>query len=422
MSVSPSRRAPRERVRDLAPYAIAAMFAVLGAALALGRFPLPGGDSFGYASWARNVVIAALVAGLAGAPTLRWPPSPVGTALLVYLAAAALSVAANHGSWADVRGLAVGVGMFLVAERLAAFPSGSRLLVDWLGAVTVAIVLRELVNDPFLVLVRESARTTLVTDHPNTLGYALALLAPIFLAAARSGPARGRAALYAIAAVFGVVVTFSRAAWLAVAVSAIALAVARDESRGRFESRLGAAALGILLAIAVAIAVGQVSLGRGEADHQRLRIIEASLTLFREHWLVGLGFGTKNLEQLFPGRYIELFGESLFLFHSHNFYVDALAGTGLVGAAAAAWLVARLAGLAVRATRAPAAVPAEAVACVATIGTFLGIALVDMPFYHARLTILFAVALALLEHRVEESEGTTATARPIARPRRDPVT
>jgi O-antigen ligase len=394
------------RLRDALPALVAAMLAVLGVALVLGRVPLPGGDSFGFGSFARNVVIAAAVAHLVRAPGLRMSLSPLGTALLAYAAAAWLSVLVNGGSTSDVRSLATGVGLFFVTRALAATPWAWGRLLDGLGLVATGIALRELVSDPLLLLLRESGRGSLVTDHPNTLGFALALLLPLFLAAVVTGqPARRpRAALYAAAAAFGVLVTFSRAAWLASAVSAIAIATAA--SRQRLRSAITAALAGLPLAIAVAAAVSQMSLGRGEADRQRLRIIEASLTLFREHWPLGVGFGVKNLERLFPGRYIELYGSSLFLFHSHNFYVDALTGTGVIGAAATIWLVVRLVGLARRARRAEGdgLSHVESVAFAAAIATFLAIGLVDMPFYHARLTILFAVAFALVERRVELAE------------------
>ena len=388
------------------------MFAVLGVALVLGRVPVPGTGPFGYASWARNLVIVALAGHLLGAPGLRLRRSKLGTALVAYAVTAALSVAANHGSYGDLRMLAAGVGVFFVAKALAAPPRAPTALLDWLGAVAVGIVLREIVTDPSVLLLRESARTNLATDHPNTLGFAFAVLVPLFLGAVARGAAARRAAFFAAAACFGAAATYSRAAWIGIALGAGATAVTwRTPRRLGTAAHLGLLATAVLLVLALfGAAVLILSMERGESDQQRLRIIEASLTLFREHWPFGVGFGTKNLERVFPSRYIELFGASLFLFHSHNLYVDALVGTGLVGTAAAAWLVVRLAALARLALLLPewALSRPEAMSFAAAIAVFLLLALADMPFYHGRLTLLVAVALAYIEIRIEGAQAGIA--------------
>jgi O-antigen ligase len=407
---------PRDPLTSILHAAVVAAFVVLGAALVTGRLPLPWGESFGYGSWARNVVLVALAARWLGGAALPLRPSPLGWALLAYAAVAALSVAANRGSWSDARMLAVGVGIFFTARAIGARARSPTWLLDWLGAVVVGIVAREILADPLVLLLRESARDTLATDHPNTLGYALAVLAPLFIGASAAGPAARRAALYAVATCFGAAATYSRAAWLAIAL-AIAVIATIGRPRGERARRGTAAWVAIGLTVAVAIAVGYLSLGRGAGDQQRLRIIAASLTLFREHWLLGVGFGSKNLSLVFPSRYIELFGASLFLFHSHNLYVDALVGTGVVGALAAAWLVLRLASLARRAMAPPAhaVTRSEGASFAAAIGAFLFLGLADMPFYHGRLTILVAVALAHVDLRVAAKLG------PPRRPRPAPV-
>jgi O-antigen ligase len=388
------------------------MFAVLAVALVLERVPLPGGDSFGYASWARNLVIVALVGHALGATGLRMRRSPIGDALLAYTAAASLSVAVARGSFGDVRMLAAGVGVFFVARALGAPPRTPTVLLDWLGAVVVGIALRELVANPSILLLRETARTNLVTDHPNTLGFALAFLFPLFLGASANRKEGARAAFYAVAAGFVTAATYSRAAWIGIALGATAIAAASEASR-RFAgtARRPLPAIATLLAFSlVAAAVLAVSMERGESDQQRLRIIETSLTLFREHWPFGVGFGTKNLERVFPSRYIELFGASLFLFHSHNLYVDALVGTGVVGLLAAGWLVLRLAATARRALLLPANAlsrPAATSFAVA-LAVFLLLGLADMPFYHGRLTILIAVGLAYVELGIDSARAYVA--------------
>ncbi|MFM7140930.1 MAG: hypothetical protein ACKO2K_03325 [Alphaproteobacteria bacterium] len=131
-----------EPLRRALPPLATLLFALLAVALPLGRFPLPGGESFSYNSLARNLVVVALVGHLVGAPGLRLDRSPIGGALLAWLAAAVLSCAANRGWWGDLRGFAAAVGVFFFARAFAADQAGARRLFHWLGLVAVGIVLR----------------------------------------------------------------------------------------------------------------------------------------------------------------------------------------------------------------------------------------------------------------------------------------
>jgi O-antigen ligase len=365
--------------------------------LLLTRAPLPGGGSFGYQSFARNVVIFVLAGVLIRAPELRLPRSTLGAPLLVYLAAAALSVVVNHADWGGVRLFGAAIGTFFVARILAAGESGPGWLFHWLGAFVVGIVAYELVHNPYLLTLREAYRHDFMVAHANTLGYSFALLWPVFLAGTARPGRRVAAVVYAACALVGVAVTLSRAGWIGVVVGAAALAfVARPRRLGTLATLATVAGLATAAAVAV---VGYLSLGRSEADIQRLQIIKASLSLFRQHWLFGIGFGIRNLEGLFPARYLELYGKKLFLFHSHNFYVDVLTGTGVVGGVAATWLLYRLVRLVaegVRRATSPAQRLDAASYLISTLVLLL-IGLVDTPVYHAKLIFLLAVAWAMFE-------------------------
>src|SRR5262249_26052454 len=274
------------------------------------------GISFGFNSFARNLGIFMVVGALLRAPGLAIARSRIGPALLVFLLAAGLSIAVNGGAYGDFRLLAAALGIFYVARCLTEAPRDVRAVFHWLGLLTVAVLLREVANNPAVLTLRESYRLGLVSDHANTLGFAFAMLTPVFLAGTARTDRRLAAWLYAAASCLIVVISFSRSAWFALALGVVVLALG---SRTRRRA-LDAIAIAILTTGVVALATGYLSLGRTEADSQRLRIIDPSMSLFREHWWFGIGFGIHNLEQLFPVRYLELYGESLFLFHSHNFY------------------------------------------------------------------------------------------------------
>lgn len=385
----------------LPPLALAA-FGLITVTIVLDRFPMPGGGSFGFRSLARNFVIVVFLGHLAGAQPLRLAPSFLAAPLLAYLAAAILSVAINGDTWGDVRLLGTVVGFYVAARTVAVGRGGSVLLLHWLGALVVLQLIRELANQPELLLLREDLRNTLVTDHPNSVGYMMAVLLPLFVGVALRRNSGSWPVVYAVATPIGLLITYSRSAWGTAALGMLAIFVALRR-RTRTALQQGLLIGTVVVAAVVFVSISYLSATRTEADLQRLRILSASLSLFRDHWLVGVGFGAPNFKDVFPARYLELYGEGLFLFHSHNTVVDVLACTGVIGAAAAAWVVWRLCVLGVRAIRiAPAATSTEGVCLAVSIAVFLAMGLFDVPATHPKLMLAFAVALAYIETRLAE--------------------
>jgi O-antigen ligase len=258
------------------------------------------------------------------------------------------------------------------------------------------------VNQPELLLLREDLRNTLVTDHPNSVGHTMAVLLPIFVGVALRRSSGAMPVVYAVATPIGLLITYSRSAWGTAALGVLSIFVTLRR-RTRTTLQQGLLIATVVVSAVVFVSISYLSATRTEADMQRLRILSASLSLFRDHWLVGVGFGAPNFKDVFPARYLELYGEGLFLFHSHNTVVDVLACTGLIGAAAAAWVVWRLCVLGARAIRiAPAATSTEGVCLAVSIAIFLAMGLFDVAATHPKLMFAFAVALAYIETRIEE--------------------
>ena len=378
----------------------------LAVAFVLGHLPLPDPLDVGYRSCARIVALLFLCGALAGAPGVAFTRSRIGIALLGLSLAATASVVAAGGRTAAVSALWSALGVFHAVRAVAADERGRRRLLHGLGLLCVGVLARELWREPALLAFHEQHRHALATEHPNTLGFAMALLLPVLLAATAHRRLRAAACVYAAAGTIVLLATYSRAAWLALAGSVVALALTtRPPPRSRAGARhadrssrwLVEAALAVALVLALAVAV--VSRDRTGGDTQRLRILGTSWSLFREHWPLGVGFGSGNLEPLFPVRYLERNGESLFLFHSHDLYLDLLTGSGVVGALAALVLFATVARVAWRGlSRARhRAARAEAAGAATSFGVFLALGLVDTPLYHGRLLLLSVVLWAMLD-------------------------
>ena len=362
----------------------------------LNRFELPFDISFGYRSFARNIAILMVLGVWVGARGMPRPRSTLTVPMLLFFAAIWLSVALEGGRWADVRVFGFSIGLFYGARSIADSADGRRWLYHWLGALVVFTVCAEIYRNPEILQFRESLRNTMVTAHPNTLGGFFALLAPIFIGTLDDKSARRMAPLYLLCVVLGAALTFSRLSLAGLFVGSATVLLASWLRR----HPMRVAVLGLGAAAIVFGTIGYLSLGRFEADWQRLRIIHASLTLFAEHWLFGVGYGVENLEAFFPDRYEEMFGTRLWLYHSHNMYVDVLVGAGLVGGVCGAWFFARLAATAWRAVQYSQSDPqirrVES-GFAATVIVFFLLGVGDMPLYHERLLFPLAIAWGLME-------------------------
>jgi O-antigen ligase/tetratricopeptide (TPR) repeat protein len=374
----------------------------------------PQGEGTPRPLWRKPLLIAALLLLASAVASTVFSISPLtsvlGTheshaGLCTILGYAALFFAARGlcRNLADARLL---LGACVVASAVAAVYALLQAVgldpIDWQGLSSVGGYLR-----PFGTL-----------GHPNFLAAYLVMTFPItgyFLARALRERRRGAAVVLGLvggASCLAVVLSVSRAAWLALACVVLVLLIGAACSR---RWRLAAAA-GLMPVGAVALLGGLLAWGgdhpllgalrqrleRLDEHVSRQHIWDAGLAIFRDHPLLGCGLDTFQLA--FSGKRTAAYWQvewDLTPARAHNEAIHILATQGVVGAAA---LLALLAGLALAAVRAWRRTPVETRPLVlAVLAALAGFAVQNLfGFTVIACGALFAVLAGLLARLGEE--------------------
>lgn len=246
--------------------------------------------------------------------------------------------------------------------------------------------------------------------HPNVAGGLIAALLPL-QAAALSG-SRARGPLLALSGA-GLLLSLSRGAWAALAISAAAWWAWTQGRRwlalrvnGRPTRPWLLAGLGMLLLALALLALGA---GRGwfplpTAVSGRLLIWRHSLDLASDYAFTGLGLD--NFEMAYSS-YVMLLHVG-YQVHSHNLLLNVWLEQGLLGLAAFAWLLLAL-------VRRPAAPSWWRPAALMAVGVILLHGQVDDAFYGSRGVLILFLPWALI---TAPARSATAPARGAAAPAR----
>ncbi len=256
-----------------------------------------------------------------------WRATPLDAAILVWIAAFAVSLAANNESW---RRIVIGlwfafayVGVwFLLNDLLANHALTRDHLIDALliaGLVVLAVgfyQVREwlLAKLPLVVsgdIDFELPRPVSTLSNANTLACFLILLVPFALGRVVTWRGRLRLAMivYSLAALLLLFLTFSRGAWaalLAAIIAQIALVLAARgligpaqwrawwarRSRSTRQGLIGAGVLALVAVMVIAIIVARSFGQNGRSLSLRTSIYGAAWTLFTEKPLTGYGLFT----------------------------------------------------------------------------------------------------------------------------------
>jgi putative inorganic carbon (hco3(-)) transporter len=252
----------------------------------------------------------------------------------------------------------MGASVYLVTSQTIRSPEEAHGIM-WAAAVTVGITVLYTVVAGFGGSMSEVyqndeggqsyARFGGIFGHPNLLGGFLALAIPSMVALAASERVWWRrlsGSLLVMAAMAGLVFTYSRGAWLGTGVGLLILLPVLG--RG-FWLILGAVLLGPVL-VGMVTSAGAVlarldsiaAAGSDPALMIRLEIWGMAFRLVAEHHLLGVGLGN------FQAAYGRLMVPDLPLLtyptelpeHAHNLFLNLAVEVGLVGVSAFAWLLA----------------------------------------------------------------------------------
>lgn len=283
---------------------------------------------------------------------------------------------------------------FLMIVDLSASERRQRVLLLILALTPVILVIRGIVHEPLLLDISQMRRFGYPSDHPNIVGYLLAMTIPIGLAlsASEKGWLRAAALVSCAAQLLALALTYSRGAWLGWAAAMIFL-LATLKRRREVAAILIAAALVAMVVTPLQSRFSTLLSPRSDLSiSDRVMVIESSLKLALAHPLLGVGYGRDRLREGLKENQLEMRR----IAHTHNIYVELVATTGIFGLGAFLWLIV---GAFYRAWRQASSGAIEnrqvqlgiAAAWIAFAVTGLG----DAPFYHHETRIFFFTLLGL---------------------------
>lgn len=315
--------------------------------------------------------------------------------LFVFAFVATLSLLPSFRAAGDYRYFLFGCAhAVMVADLFDLAPK--RWLTTLCGVLPVVLVLRGLIEDPAVFSLVLAHRFKFPLDHPNTAGYLFAMSIPLALAVVLAGSLAWRAAGAASCLVqtAALLLTYSRGAWLGAA-SALVFFMS-GAKQWKSLAALGLLAAGCLL-IFPSIRERIASLARPGADEslrERGQLFTYALAVGLDHPVLGVGYGRGRLKEALRPRLQDTPLRDRPILHSHDVYVELLAGTGFLGLFSFLWLLGaflwRVTTTAARRAGAPRLLGfALAASWVGAMVAGLG----DIPFYHHETRIFFFTLL-----------------------------
>jgi O-antigen ligase len=265
--------------------------------------------------------------------------SPV--AMPIFLIIVTISLLPTFRNSGDYRYFVFGVLHYLMICDVFSTCKRMRVLFLLLALPTGMLVLRGVLHDWSVLDLNQMVRFGHPLDHPNTAGYLFAMSIP--LAIGVIAIERGWLALLGKISLalqgLGLVLTYSRGAWLGSAVSILCC--------GFIAKKYKLVLLVIIFGSSVSLVTPSIqerllSLTNPHQDvaiNDRIRFQTDSFAVGLEHPLLGIGYGRGRLKEALTEVYKGSKNENDPIWHAHNVYIDLFAGTGLLGLGSFLWLL-----------------------------------------------------------------------------------
>jgi O-antigen ligase/mannose-6-phosphate isomerase-like protein (cupin superfamily) len=355
---------------------------------------------------------------------MDWLKEVIPLSLIAFVVTVAISLLPDFHNSGDFRYFIFGCAHAVMIMDLFRDQRRSRQLFWLLALLPGLLAFRGILYDPSVLSLDQSfdqtQRLGFPLDHPNTAGYIFSMSFPLGMAVVVSekGFWRGLGLLSCGAQLLGLILTYSRGAWLGWTAAMIFVMAAWRKWKAA-----SCILVGLLLAFALVEPLRDrlLTLTRPQTDislNDRMRIMKGAVELGYENPVLGIGYGRGRLKQALRHVYEGTADENSPIWHAHNVYIELFAETGVLGLGA---FVALLGGtLFVVLRRAYTAHGPDvslllglAAAWIAAATTGLG----DIPFYHHETRIFFfsILALGFVFDRVRNLDGQPNTVSPTRR-------
>jgi len=332
----------------------------------------------------------------------RWQTNlvkhPIPLSLLLFFIVVAITLLPDFHAANDFRYLFFGCAHAVMVMDLCENQKQGYWVVLLLGLMPGLLTLRGILYDPSVLSFDYMRRFGFPLDHPNTTGYLFSMSIPLALALilSETRALRALAILSCGAQLVGLVLTYSRGAWLGWAASMVFLAIAWRRWRE---------VLSILVALVVVCALADplrdrmLTLARPQADEAmnlRVRVMNDAFQLGKDNPVLGIGYGRGRLKEALRHAYQGTANENSPIWHAHNVYVELFAETGVLGLGAFLGLLGVTGFVILR--RAHFQENSNRIVLLGLGGAWIAAAVTglgDIPFYHHETRIFFFTILGL---------------------------
>jgi putative inorganic carbon (hco3(-)) transporter len=323
---------------------------------------------------------------------------PIPLSLFLFFVLVAISLLPDFRAAGDFRYLFFGCVHALMVIDLFKDDRRAHLLFLLLGLLPGLLTIRGILGNPSVLSLDPMSRLGFPLDHANTTGYLFVMSLPLALGLiiTQKGTLRALAMASFAAQLAGLVLTYSRGAWLAWIASMVFLLVI---------SRRWKLILCLLLVPAVLYTFVKplreraLTLMTPQTDvalNDRMRVMKGALELGYENPILGIGYGRGRLKESLKQTYEGTADETSPIWHAHNVYIELFAESGILGMGAFLWLMAQVFSRVMR--RAHSAKDEKAMILFALGAAWVAFAVAglgDVPFYHHEPRIFFFTLLGL---------------------------